>query len=89
MKQVPSCKNYKNGECKYGREKCWFNHTSEEIFNENENVMERIFKMMEKMTERIMNMEKDKNKNDEVEIDKTRSKDKLNYKDEKVVSKYT
>ena len=32
--------------------------------------MERIFKMMEKMTERIMNMEKDKNKNDEVEIGK-------------------
>ena len=72
MQQVLSGKNYQKGECKYGREKCWFNHTSEEIFNDNENdnVMERIFKMMEKMTERIVNMEKDKNKNDEVEIDK-------------------
>ena len=23
---VPQCRNFKNGECKFGKEKCWFNH---------------------------------------------------------------
>ena len=52
-----------NGTCKYGNEKCWFKHNdnkdknenegTENIVNENNEVVQRIFKMLEKMTGRI------------------------------------
>jgi hypothetical protein len=57
-KRIPSCKNE---ECLYGRENCWFIHTTEESFNENEheneNLIERIINMLEKVSERIVKME--------------------------------
>ena len=66
---VPECKNYKNGECSYGQEKRWFKHDrNDENIVEKENRMEenlvndeivqKIFKMMETMTKRINCMEK-------------------------------
>ena len=58
---VPSCKNFYKGECTYGNGKCWFNHNDNKIIIENEHenkdVVQRIFKMMEKMTDRIVKME--------------------------------
>ena len=66
---VPYCKNLKNGECKYGNEYCWFKHADKENWNDNENnknennenkneeFMLRIFKMMETLTERIVEIE--------------------------------
>ena len=39
--QVPTCKNFKDGECIYGQENCWFNHKTEKENNykakDNEN----------------------------------------------------
>ena len=68
---VPTCKKFKNGECIYGKEKCWYNHNNEELENENENntkminkngnetedVIQRIMQMMETLTKRIMDIE--------------------------------
>ena len=58
---VQPCNNIRNGKCTFGNEKCWFNHegqkSTKENENENYNVVQRIFIMMEKMTERIVRME--------------------------------
>ena len=72
-------------ECKYGKENCWFNHTTEELFNENknDNIIEIIFKIMENITECTVDMEKDNNKIMKQKMTKTKSKDKLNCEDEK------
>ena len=62
---VPSCKNEKSGTCKYGNANCWFNHDENEDIskkennekqNENKEVIEKIFQMMEKYTQQIVNM---------------------------------
>ena len=62
---IQSCKNYKNGACIYGNDKCWFLHenmeTGEEIENEKENIIQKMMQMMEKMTERMIKLE-DSNK---------------------------
>ena len=60
---VPSCKKLISGTCKYGSEKCWFNHSdlinnpqnenNENEQNTNESIMEKIFQMMEKFTQQI------------------------------------
>ena len=61
---VPSCRNVISGACKYG-ENCWFNHgdslnssknENNEKQNDNEEVIEKIFKMMEKFTQQIVKM---------------------------------
>ena len=51
--------------CKYGEELCWFSHDEkrqsdiiEAIPNDNKEVLQRIFEIMEKMTERISELEK-------------------------------
>ena len=64
---VKKCKNMNNGSCKYGDERCWFKHTdqtkmkeneeTETIFNEKNEVVQKLFMMMEKMTEQIFQME--------------------------------
>ena len=69
---VQPCNNIRNGKCTFGKEKCWFNHEghkpTKENENENNSVVQRILIMMEKMTERIvkmeMNNEKEKEKDD-------------------------
>ena len=63
---VPACVNETHGTCVFGEEKCWFRHNNKDEnnqtynkdkVNENKEVMERIFNMMEKMTNRIMKIE--------------------------------
>ena len=65
---VPACKNEKNGTCTYGNQNCWFKHSEYEDKNKNEEnenskiekdeVVQRLFQMMEKLTERIFQIEK-------------------------------
>ena len=56
---IPSCKNFKNGSCIYGKDICWFLHenmdTGEEIETNHENIIQKMMQMMEKMTERMLN----------------------------------
>jgi hypothetical protein len=64
---VKQCTNMSNGSCKYGQERCWFKHTNhktmkeneetENIFNEKNEVVQKLFMMMEKMTELFFQME--------------------------------
>ena len=55
---VKTCRNLSTDTCKYGHSKCWFNHNESADNNEmknseklkaNEEVIERIFKLMEKI----------------------------------------
>ena len=60
---VNTCRNLSSGTCKYGELKCWFNHNedkNEYKSSENEEVIERIFKLMEKLTQQMVDM-KEKN----------------------------
>ena len=59
---VEVCRNTSDGSCSFGAEKCWFRHTeNEKVNDENDssdnNIIQKVFKMMENMTERIMKME--------------------------------
>ena len=58
---IPSCKNFKNGSCIYGKDICWFLHenmdTGEEIETNHENIIQKMMQMMEKMTERMIKLE--------------------------------
>ena len=54
---VPKCKNQKDVKCIYSNDRCWFNYTANETIDENETrdgvmeenkeVIQKIFKMME------------------------------------------
>ena len=52
--KVPACKNFKAGNCVFGNE---HKNNIKEKF-ENDEVVQKIFKMMEKMTKRITDIEK-------------------------------
>ena len=61
---VSKCKNADNGTCRYGNELCWFVHESNERTSENERsinynqeVFEKIFSLIEKITERVVIVE--------------------------------
>ena len=57
---VQHCKNEKSNGCKYGDQKCWYRHDSQadnNINNVNEEVIEKIFNMMEQFTNRILTLE--------------------------------
>jgi hypothetical protein len=64
---VKPCSHDFKGDCKFGNEKCWFVHNDSEILDKkdkgdeavkyNKEVFDKLFKMMEKMTERIIHME--------------------------------
>ena len=64
--QVQMCKNEKNGTCIFGGLNCWFIHDDKKaadegeqnLLKEHKEVMEKVFGMMEKMTERILLLEK-------------------------------
>ena len=63
MLTVPTCKNAIEGSCWYGTDKCWFRHTETGTqigtnIMKNEEITEKIFKMMETFTQRIMQLEK-------------------------------
>ena len=44
---VSHCRNYINGECKYGESDCWFMHGENK--SETEDIMQKIFGVMKKM----------------------------------------
>ena len=62
QESVQTCRNLISNICKYGSEKCWFNHGDRIDTTEDENkivnveVIEKIFQMMEKFTQQIVNM---------------------------------
>ena len=57
---VKECKNSSNGSCRFGQDRCWLMHNNNEtmeehyeienVLNEENEVGQRIFLMMEKMT---------------------------------------
>ena len=60
---VQTCNNLISGFCKYGSENCWFKHgdladnaqkDNNEKLDGNEDVIEKIFQMMEKYTHQII-----------------------------------
>jgi hypothetical protein len=61
------CRDASNGTCQFGKIKCWFNHEEDLISNGNRNiengtninqeVINKIFDMMENFTQRIMEIE--------------------------------
>ena len=61
---VQKCRNALTGTCSYGEKLCWFKHESieeleelEKSKNYNQEVFDKIFVMMDKITERIVNVE--------------------------------
>ena len=57
---VQQCKHEKNNSCPYGPQKCWYLHSltkNNEVNNVNQEVIEKIFNMMEQFTDRILNLE--------------------------------
>ena len=64
---IPLCKGAGNGMCHFGSSKCWYNHIEEEDMNENEDielvndknqkVIEKLFDIVDKFTQRILHLE--------------------------------
>ena len=64
---VSLCRDKMHGSCRYSGETCWFLHDSEKVMPEEENndkqinynqeVFDKLFVMIEKITERIVLME--------------------------------
>ena len=61
---VQTCRNAVIGNCSYGKNLCYFKHESSEELGElektknyNQEVFDKIFAMMDKITERIVNVE--------------------------------
>ena len=62
---VTPCLKAQSDNCKYGDELCWFSHddrnqsdNAETTAKDKDEVIQRIFEIMEKMTERIAELEK-------------------------------
>ena len=64
---VPECKKKMDGTCQYGDAKCWFKHSIKEYNTkeqnggkniENNEVVEKLFDIVEKVTERLAKIEK-------------------------------
>ena len=67
-KNIPICREALNGTCRFGKMNCWYNHENENVTengnenvnengNGNEEVFDKLFDMMEKFTQRIVNIE--------------------------------
>ena len=64
--RVQICRNQKEGTCIFGSLNCWFIHDDKEavfendktMMKEHDEVIEKVFGMMEKMTKRILQIEK-------------------------------
>ena len=64
---VQFCRNENNGICIYGFQKCWFRHenkqaknkneTDEKDIKENKEVTQKMFEMMETITQRVIQIE--------------------------------
>lgn len=64
IESVQHCKNDLSSSCKYGYQNCWYKHnipTDNELNNVNQEVIEKLFKMMEQFTERIVHLENQTN----------------------------
>ena len=67
LETVPTCRDAFSGTCQFGRVKCWFNHdetdssnanrNTENANNVNQEVLDKMFNMMENFTQRIMELE--------------------------------
>ena len=59
---VPTCNKSKDGECKYGKENCWFNHETDKLNNdkekdsENEDNANKMNENRNEVIQRIMQM---------------------------------
>ena len=72
---MSKCKHENHGKCKFGSRYCWFIHErhgndlqseeSDEGVKEQSDVMQKVFGMLEKMTERIIDMENKMEKTNE------------------------
>ena len=73
--EVPICKEFESRTCKRGDKFCWFKHEKKEEFKqecnnhveqiENDKVLERLFDLIEKITDRMNKFEQDiKNENE-------------------------
>ena len=55
---IPICREALNGTCKFGKINCWYNHENEnEKSNCTEEVFDKLFDMIEKFTQRIVQIE--------------------------------
>ena len=70
--EVPICKDFASRNCKRGDKFCWFKHEKTEEFEQEHNnyveqiekdkVMERLFDLIEKVTDRMNKFEEDNKK---------------------------
>ena len=60
---VPNCRKETNGTCQFGAHNCWFKHIEIENSNEHTNIdknqelIGKLFNMVEKFTQRILELE--------------------------------
>ena len=54
--KVPECRDHKNDCCRFQKETCWFKH-EEKLEIKSPDMVERLFNMMEKFSERMEMME--------------------------------
>ena len=61
---IKACIKFKKGSCQYDNENCWFLHDYENVQqNDDKEIIQKLFEMMEKMTERILKIENENGKN--------------------------
>ena len=64
FQKISACKNEMDGFCRFGDDKCWYDHNSSlqmkqtENINQDPELINRLVTMMDKFTERIENIEK-------------------------------
>ena len=78
--EVPICKDFASRNCKRGDKFCWFKHEKTEEFEQEHNnyveqiekdkVMERLFDLIEKVTDRMNKFEEDNKKENKKQKDK-------------------
>ena len=54
---VPLCRHAIYGLCMFSDETCWFVHDTDKEIKYNQEVFDKLFGMIEKMSERIVQME--------------------------------
>ena len=57
--RVKECNNSVDNTCRFGDQHCWFRHDNQKkvVINDKQDVTEQIFQMMEKFTQRILDIE--------------------------------
>jgi hypothetical protein len=59
---IEKCSYASGGVCKFGADKCWYSHNNNENYayqdkSNNQEIFDKLFQMMEKMTDRILYIE--------------------------------